>query len=741
SMSLIKELKKELQPSLLLAGLTAGLIAAIVTISIMISLAALIWSGPLNQFLAGGIGLMLFGAFVIGVIVALTSSLPGVVAIPQDTPSAILALVAAGIAAAMKSAEPQALYSTVVAAIMLTSLLMAACFLLLGSFKASGFVRYVPYPVVGGFLAGTGFLLAKGAFGVMVDMPMTLANLPQLLTTGKLIEWLPGVVFAVALLLLLRRFDHFLITPSALILATALFYAYLFLAHISVADASLRGWLLGSLPGNGGLYRPLLPADFGQVDWSAILGQADKIATIMVLSAVALLLNASALEVTIRQDVDLDRELLSAGLANLISGLGGGSVGYQALGMSALAQRLGARSRLVNLISALLCGAALFFGASLISYFPKVMLGGMLLYLGLSFLSEWLIDARRVLPAIDYLLVWLILGIIVAFGFLQGIAAGVLIAAVLFVISYSRLNAIKNVLDGQSFQSNVDRPKAHRDLLMKHGAETFILRLQGFIFFGTIQAILERVRERLTSKEQPRLCYLVLDFQRVTRLDSSAVFGITRLKQLAVANGARMVWTQVSPTIQGQLQRGGLVDESDDSFIILPTLDHGVEWCENNILAAQGITDLTGFIERMEDQLERAFPNLHDVTRLTKYLDRREVPQGEYLMRQGDPPTEMYFVEGGLVTVQLEGVDGQVVRLRSIRGGATVGEMGLYLGAARTASVIAGRPSTVYRLSADALQDMGLHDPEVAALLHEWIARMLAERLAANNRTIEALLE
>ena len=143
----------------------------------------------------------------------------------------------------------------------------------------------------------------------------------------------------------------------------------------------------------------------------------------------------------------------------------------------------------------------------------------------------------------------------------------------------------------------------------------------------------------------------------------------------------------------------------------------------------------------MEGQLKRAFPNLHDVARLMKYLDRREVPQGEYLMRQGDPPTEMYFVEGGLVTVQLEGADGQVVRLRSIRGGATVGEMGLYLGAVRTASVVAGRPSTVYRLSADALQDMRLHDPEVAALLHEWIARLLAERLAANNRTIEALLE
>ena len=67
--------------------------------------------------------------------------------------------------------------------------------------------------------------------------------------------------------------------------------------------------------------------------------------------------------------------------------------------------------------------------------------------------------------------------------------------------------------------------------------------------------------------------------------------------------------------------------------------------------------------------------------------------------------------------------------------------MGLYLESARTASVVAARPSSVYRLSAQALKEMREKDPEVAALLHEWIARLLAERLADNNRTIEALLD
>ncbi len=738
-MHIPSSLKRELQPSRLLPGITAGFIAAIVTISVEIPLAALIWSGPLRQFRAGGIGLMLFGSFAVGIVVALTSSIPGVVSIPQDTPAAILALVAAGIAAVMQS-DGQSLYVTVVAAISITSLIMALGFVLLGWFKASGFVRYLPYPVVGGFLAGTGFLLAKGAFAVMVDMPMASTDLLHIWAPDKLVEWGPGAVFALVLLVLLRRSKLFLITPVAVLLATGLFYGYLLVSHTSIVEAAARDWLLGPLPG-AGLYRPLTPADLPLIDWHAILSQADKIATMLVLSAIALLLNASALEVTIGRDVDLDREMRAAGFANLAGGLGGAPIGYQTLGMSILSYRLGASTRLVNLVSALLCGAALFFGASLISYFPKVVLGGMLLYLGLSFLVEWLVDARRFLPAADYLLVWLILAVIVAFGFLQGIVAGVFIAAILFVITYSRVNIIRNVFDGRTLHSNVDRPRAHRELLEQRAGQISILRLQGFIFFGTVHTVLERVRARLVEASQPKLCYLVLDFQRVTRLDSSAVFGITRLKQLAVANGVWMVWTQVSPGIQRQLQRGGLVDDSDGSFIILPTLDHGMEWCENRMLAEAGVTDVTGFVEHMEALLRRTFPGLQSIERVMKYLERREVPQGEYLMHQGDPGTEMYFIEAGMVNVQLELPDRPTVRLRSIRAGATVGEMGLYLGTTRTASVVASRPSAVYRLSAESLEQMRAEDPEVAALLHEWIARLLAERLAQNNLTMEALMD
>ena len=149
-----RDLQNEIKPDILFPSITAGLVASIITISLEISLAALIFSGDLGQFLAGGIGLMLFGAFAMGIVISLTTSLPGIIGVPQDTPAVIMGLVAAGISLSMRGETPKAIYATVVAAISLTSVLTAVFFLFLGWFKASGFVRYIPYPVVGGFLAG-----------------------------------------------------------------------------------------------------------------------------------------------------------------------------------------------------------------------------------------------------------------------------------------------------------------------------------------------------------------------------------------------------------------------------------------------------------------------------------------------------------------------------------------------------------------------------------------------------------
>ncbi len=507
------------QPKMLVPGLTAGLIVGITVVSLEISLAALIFSGALAPYVAYGIGFVLFGAFTVPLLGALTSSIPGTMTIPQDTPAAILALIAAGVVGnTSASANLEGTFTTVVVAIILTTLLTGAVFILFGRFKLSGFARFIPYPVVGGFLAGTGWLLAAGSFSVMTDMSITLGNFTQLFQSDVLIHWLPGLVFAVTLLLVLRRSSHSLVIPGMLALSIGLFYIVLALLGISTSEAARLGWLLGPFEQEA-LFRPLTPASLALVDWSAILTQLDKIGAVVVLSLISLLLNASALEVAVKEDIDMNRELKTTGIANLVAGLFGSTVGYPALSMTVLTHRLNAKTRWAGVFAALVAGGTLLFGADALSYFPKPMLGGILLFMGLSFLVEWVVDARARLPRIDYLLVLMILIAIASIGFLEGIAVGVLAAVVMFVVSYSRINAVKHTLSGATYHSKVERPLVHRQTLQERGGEIFILRLQGFIFFGTAQKLLDQIRDRLNDPGQPRLRFVVLDFRQVVLLE------------------------------------------------------------------------------------------------------------------------------------------------------------------------------------------------------------------------------
>jgi hypothetical protein len=97
-------IREALEPRNLISSLTAGLIGAVFIIVFEISLAVLIFCGELADFVSNGISLMLFGALAIGLIAGLTSSFSGILAGPQDSPAAILALMSAVIIQEMPAA-------------------------------------------------------------------------------------------------------------------------------------------------------------------------------------------------------------------------------------------------------------------------------------------------------------------------------------------------------------------------------------------------------------------------------------------------------------------------------------------------------------------------------------------------------------------------------------------------------------------------------------------------------------
>lgn len=108
-------------------------------------------------------------------------------------------------------------------------------------------------------------------------------------------------------------------------------------------------------------------------------------------------------------------------------------------------------------------------------------------------------------------------------------------------------------------------------------------------------------------------------------------------------------------------------------------------------------------------------------------------------MRQADAPDNIYFIESGQVTAQLEYPNKPPVRLETMKSGRAIGEIGFYLGQKRTAAVVADEPSTIYLLTAKNLAKMEKKAPEVASYFHHLIIQLLAERTTHLIRTVAAL--
>ena len=300
-----------------------------------------------------------------------------------------------------------------------------------------------------------------------------------------------------------------------------------------------------------GLWPPIRPADIASVRWDHILPTAIMLPAIVIITVMALLMNATGIELDSGREVDLDRELRSVGLQNLVSGLGGGLPGYPAVSLSLLADRLGAAHRLVGVIVAVLAGAALFLGEFVLDLVPTPLLGSLLIWIGGSLMFEWLVRTARRLAAWEYMIVLLIFLVIAGVGFPYGVLVGLIAAIVLFVVEYGRVDSVRQVLTGRDYQSTFSTSEAQRESLRQFGDAILIARLQGFIFFGTSDRLRKNLEDRLRAG--PSIRFLVIDFQRVTGVDSSAVASFLRLGQVMSRSGVNLVLSGMRETVSKPL--------------------------------------------------------------------------------------------------------------------------------------------------------------------------------------------
>jgi sulfate permease, SulP family len=717
------------------AALAAGVIIGAVEAVLAVAFAALVFGGVLVLHLADGIGLFLVAAALTLGFIAWRAGSRGVVGSVQDAAVAVLAGIAGSTAFRVtqlireshgENVDVPDVFLTVVAATLAVTVLCGVVFVVLGTFRLGNLVRFVPYPVVGGFLAGTGWILLKGGIYVSSGVDVHLRTADLLVTTGTLEHWAPAAAFGVILLVAVRRVRKPMVIPIVLGIGLVLFAIGMLVTGSSIASAQEGRWLLGPFESNR-LWQPWTLRALSGADWSAVLRQWSGILAAVMVAALQILFNISGTEVLVHRDLDTNRELRDAGVLNVISGALGGIPGYHALSLTSLAERMSVNARTAGLIAATVPLAAVVFGASVIELIPRMIVGGVLVFLGLAFLVEWVWDKRKVLPPVEYVVVLLILATIIGTGkFLPGVVVGLVMAVILFAVSYGRIELVHEVAFGETYHSNVDRPAGERAALRTMENKVQILLVNGFLFFGSANGLLELIRKRAET-DPPR--YLVIDLRRVTGVDSSAVVAFVKVMHLAEASGFELVFTGASEAVRRQLARGGMVASEVVRFE--PDLDRGLQRCEEGLLRDEAVQ-----VPEPDGDALAGMPS-----RLRAHLEQMELPDGTVLIHQGESPDDVYVLASGRLRVETVTERGTRMRLRTLRPGVVVGELAMYSGVPRTADVVAETPSVVLKLSKGSIERMEAEDPELAAALHRWLATTLAGRLGESLKAFDALFD
>jgi sulfate permease, SulP family len=626
--------------------------------------------------------------------------------------------------------DPPDIFLTVVTAGFFVTVLCGIVFLVTGRFRLGGLIRFMPYPVVGGFLAGTGWLLFKGGVNAAAGMQVQLRNLGQLFEF-QLSHLLPALAFGVVLLIAVRIVKRPLVIPAVIGIGLVVFVIGMVVTGSSIEEVREGGWLLGSFD-SVVLWKAWTFEALGGADWASVLESWAGIVTAVFVATLAILFNISGTELVLDRDLDTNEELRDAGVLNVVSGALGGIPGYHALSLTALAERMRVDARAAGLIAAAVPLAAVVFGGSVVGLIPRMIVGGVLVFLGLAFIVEWVWDKRKLLPPLEYAVVVVILVGIIVWGFLVGVVIGLVLAVVLFAVSYGRIELVREVAFGETYRSNVDRPASERAELRGLSGRVQILRVSGFVFFGSTNRLLEQVRHRMEQAAPPPR-FLVIDLRRVTGVDSSAVVAFVKVMRLVEAAGSEIVFTGASDPVRAQLARGG-VDATEGLVSFEPDLDRGLQRCEDALLSAPSLT------EAKQEHPAAASPDGLPPG-LAAHLERVSVPEGTILLHQDDPPGDVYVLESGRLGVQTVTPEGTRLRLRTLRPGVVVGEITLYTGVARTADVVAEAPSVVLRIGRESIERLEAEEPELAAALHRWLATQLAERLTDTMRTFDVLLD
>ncbi|ORZ12552.1 sulfate transporter family-domain-containing protein [Lobosporangium transversale] len=499
--------------------------------------------------------------------------------------------------------------ATTILAYALSAIMTGAAFMSLGYFKLGSLIAFFPRHILVGCIGGVGWFLV--ITGLEVTSRMT-SELTYSYETFRFLFlnhhvfslWFTPLSLALVLRLLQRKIKHPFLIPTFFMAVPMLFYLIVAIAGFDWDMLRENGWVFPMPSGNAPGWQFYTFFDLGKTNWSAILETVPVMLALTFFGILHVPINVPALAVSTGQDnVDINRELVAHGYSNLLSGCFGTLQNYLVYTNSVLFIKSGGNSRVAGIMLAVATLIVFLIGPWIVGYIPVMVVGALIFHLGMDLVKEALLDTWGLVHRFEYLTIILIVVFMAALGFVEGIFVGILLACVFFVVKNSRKECIRYSCTGESAKSTVRRVYRQQKFLRQVGRQIYIFKLQGDMFFGTINKVEMAIRDVFSRRrwESNPIQFLVLDFALVRDIDFSAAEGFGRIRRTVRAKGVCLVLSGLDEEMSRTLQMVGVwgagsgngmseghghgqpIQESFDTQVF-PGLSEALEYCENCLL-------------------------------------------------------------------------------------------------------------------------------------------------------------
>jgi SulP family sulfate permease len=728
----------------------AGIVSGVLSLFFVYSLSLLAASqGGMQQYLPFMLGTALTGVIVGSIFFSFLSRIPFALVGPETVLTAVLFLFVGSMYRYMaETFASELILPTILAGIALSAFLTGLGLLVLGRFKLGEYIRYIPLQIIGGVIGGVGVFVLIGAFAWMGGLNPDWSNVYSLglsLVTDfnldhDLYTMGPSVIFGLILFLAMFRSKNSLFLLALILAAVGAGNA----AGVWATAPAVRDLAEPVAFPKGSLLIHLVevlnsPMLFSDIQWAVIKSHGLYIGAMAALAVLTVMYRITRLELIRGRESDLSREYRAIGVTNMVSGLCGGMPVSLSFGRSAGNYASGARGPLAGIVAGLVCAVGLFYADFILPVIPRFVPEGLLVYAGLDLIRDWMLRTKSSFTSRSELwLLRLTFAATVFLGLLEGIGFGVALALMVTVSRAGRGGVVRNVLSGAGHNSNVDRASAQQRVLKEYGDHIHIMRVQGFLFLGSMEQLIRNIRRRMEDSHQLSLEYLVLDFRLARGFASASSLGFAKLYKLAVQNRVQVVITSAPLELESHLVSLGYAGDEDGQFKIFFDLDYALEWCENRVLDSEGMLEIRR--KTLPELLMPIFPEPEYIPALMKVLKREVVPAGEAVFRQGDDSDAMYFVESGRLDVELELPDGRIIRLKKVGPGAVFGEMGIYTLSTRSATIRAAEKCVLYGMTRRKLDAIEARVPRLVTAINRFLVNLLSERLVDSNAKARELM-